>query len=955
MTVYIRRFTEDPGLDVLLDIESVNIIDLEPPEAFAGVGTGTALLVGEFENGPFNTPTEVFGPSDLVSTFGEFGYAYDGVKGNNPCARSRKADGAVIPEYWNGNGFVHLNGKKFRRLILTRVDTSVGSVEFTRLAALTGLFKPTYDLEPGQFLNLATDLAGPVNVAFNATAATITGSPFVGALLGGDSVVLGYDAASDFTVTFLATDTTIAAAIARINLAAGFTFAVEDAGAIKLTGRQRGLGGEVRVVSESPAGVTAKLGLALGGTKGATTSNAVFPVALQPGDTFDGKVDQQLVADTLTIAATTATYTGAAATYAAVVAGHSLELVINGIPGTQSIVFTGAENSQATFLATINAALVGGAAMDSGGQIMIQTDRKGSGAGGEIISGDADVLASLGFAPALLVNAGPNNVIDVLAVTAAEFAGLLTATFTGGTAGSTGIAVGTTQVTWETNTAGATPSGVQFTGGTGVAKIAGYDLLEHNGIAGIAAVTNGTGNVQNIDAVTVSEVNTLVNAAIPTLAVMRDYDQNIVICNTTKTGVAEVEVGATTTALDFGFPVGVGVQATADENVTIPAGTRVRNAGGDEWVTMESVLAEATNYTGWTAKVRHAIDDGTGSAALVSTVNVLPFPILGGVFSVDNPLPLTNALDELELDAAYYAAIQTTTDLNTVAKEANFIWSARQSNICRRAVRENAILASERGCRGRMCAIRPPIGTTRAVAMGNAEPGVGAYRHERVMYAFPGVSTYVPAIALKGVSGGAGFTANGIVSQGADGFAVSVCCRLPSEENPGQLTTFMDAVQGLESGAEYAGWVIDDYKAFKRAGIIAPRMDDGIAIFQSGVTSVDPTVTPARVRITRRRMADEIQDSLAAISKRYGKRMSSRQRRQQFVLDCKGYMESLLSPNDPTKRRIDSYSVDPNRSNTPTSLAAGAYYVFVQAKTYPSLDAIVIQSEVGENVVITEV
>jgi hypothetical protein len=98
MTVYIRRFTEDPGLDVLLDIESVNIIDLEPPEAFAGVGTGTAILVGEFENGPFNTPTEVFGPSDLVSTFGEFGYAYDGVKGNNPCARSHKADGAIVPD-----------------------------------------------------------------------------------------------------------------------------------------------------------------------------------------------------------------------------------------------------------------------------------------------------------------------------------------------------------------------------------------------------------------------------------------------------------------------------------------------------------------------------------------------------------------------------------------------------------------------------------------------------------------------------------------------------------------------------------------------------------------------------------------------------------------------------------------------------------------------------------------
>jgi hypothetical protein len=101
-------------------------------------------------------------------------------------------------------------------------------------------------------------------------------------------------------------------------------------------------------------------------------------------------------------------------------------------------------------------------------------------------------------------------------------------------------------------------------------------------------------------------------------------------------------------------------------------------------------------------------------------------------------------------------------------------------------------------------------------------------------------------------------------------------------------------------------------------------------------------------------MADEIQDSLASISKKYGKKLSSRQRRQQFVIDCKDYMESLLSPNDPTQQRIDSYSIDPNRSNTTTSLAAGLYYVFVKAKTYPSLDSIVLETEIGENVTINE-
>ncbi len=732
MAVYTRRFTEDPGVSVLLDIESVNIIDLEPPEAFAGLGTGTAILVAEFENGPYEEVTEVFGPSDLLQTFGDFGYTYDGVKGNNPCARSRYADAAITAEHWNGNGMISLNGKTFRRLILVRVDTSVGYVRFTRLAALVGLFKPTYDLEPGQILTVQTDLVAATNVTFTAAEAVVTGAGGVFNPAAGDYIDLAYDKNATVRVTFQAGDTGLAAVIARINTAFGFTFASDNGGELEFTGRRRGTDGEVNIVGGSAGTVVAF--------------------------------------------------------------GHAV------------------------------------------------------------------------------------------------------------------------------------------------------------------AVTPGTGNVADIDAVTVAEVNTLVNAAVPTLNVMRDADQNIVIYNNTTTGLAEVEVvSATTTALDFGFPLDVaGEQAEVDEDVTIPAGTRIRNAGADEWVTTQSVTAVAGEYTDWDAKVRHADDDGTGAAAPVGTVNVLPFPVVGGIYAVTNPLPLSAALSELQIDSKYYDAIQKTLDLNTVAREANFIWAARQSNIIRRGLRENVITASKIGCRGRMTAIRPPMGTTRLVARGDAEPGVGAYRHERVVYCYPGVSTYVPGIATRGTAGGDGFTANGVINQGADGFAISVMCRLPSEENPGQLTTFMDAVQGLESGAEFVGWVMDDYKAFKRAGIMAVRMDDGIAIFQSGVTSVDPGTYPAKVRISRRRMADEIQDSLASISKKYGKKLSSRQRRQQFVIDCKDYMESLRSQDDPTQQRIDSYSIDPNRSNTTTSLAAGLYYVFVKAKTYPSLDSIVLETEIGENVTINE-
>ena len=52
MSMFVRRFTQDPGNTVLLNIESVDVIDLTPPSAILGIGTGTTMCVGEFEDAP---------------------------------------------------------------------------------------------------------------------------------------------------------------------------------------------------------------------------------------------------------------------------------------------------------------------------------------------------------------------------------------------------------------------------------------------------------------------------------------------------------------------------------------------------------------------------------------------------------------------------------------------------------------------------------------------------------------------------------------------------------------------------------------------------------------------------------------------------------------------------------------------------------------------------------------
>lgn len=732
MSVYIRRFEFDPGEDVLLEIESVNILDLEPPAAISGVGTGTACLVGEFENGPFAASSgttsergvfEVTSATDMRNRAGELGYTYDGVRGENPSARIRYSDSAVVGEKWNGNGFVHLNGKKFKRLILCRVDTSVGAVEFSRLAYVSGTGEVTYNLEPGQTLVFEADGGGDDTATFSAAVAVLTGSGAAfGSIVAGDTVTLGYDDAENFTVTFLTDDTTIAAVVARINTAAGFTFASDNgSGQLRLTGRQRGTGGAVRVVS------------------GTAVTNL----------------------------------------------GHT------------------------------------------------------------------------------------------------------------------------------------------------------------------TGTTAGTGNVANIDKVTVAEVTTLVEAANAsvTFEIAADGSARLTNIGTPLTGTLEVK--SSSTAVAFGFDNDEHTAASGDAG-TIPAGTRVRVPSGQQFVTMQDLAVDADDAGPYSVKIRHALDDGTGTSAIAGAVDEVEQSPTIGAFSVVNPLPITACLTETQIDARYVEAIAATINISNVSREITHMWSARQSNAVRRALRANAIEASSVGCFGRKCVIRPPLGTTRGVAQSDAEPGVGAYRHQRTWYTFPGVRTYIPRIAERGVGGSTGFTADGFVDTGADGFLVSVCTQLPPEENPGQLTSFTGAIVSLESSPNAQDFDMTDYINFKAKGIVAPRMDEGVAIFQSGITSVDPRTSPSLVNISRRQMADYIQDSLARRAKGFGKKLSTKKRRDAFVGEVRAWLSGLVSGG-----RIEGFTID-LKANTPRTLGRGMFRVVINVRTLSSLDSIVLETIVGEQVTLSE-
>ncbi len=108
-------------------------------------------------------------------------------------------------------------------------------------------------------------------------------------------------------------------------------------------------------------------------------------------------------------------------------------------------------------------------------------------------------------------------------------------------------------------------------------------------------------------------------------------------------------------------------------------------------------------------------------------------------------------------------------------------------------------------------------------------------------------------------------------------------------------------------------------------------------------------------RIARRRMADYCQDSIAQRVNQLAKQPLTNQLKDSAVAEITAFLSELLSENNPAAQRIDAYQVDDRSGNTPTSLAAGIYVVIVRVRLTPSADFIVLQTEIGENVTISQV
>lgn len=143
-----------------------------------------------------------------------------------------------------------------------------------------------------------------------------------------------------------------------------------------------------------------------------------------------------------------------------------------------------------------------------------------------------------------------------------------------------------------------------------------------------------------------------------------------------------------------------------------------------------------------------------------------------------------------------------------------------------------------------------------------------------------------------------------------------------------------------------------DYVDLRAAGIASLEMDLGSAVFVSGVTT---SLTSGLTEITRRRMADFIQLSLAQSLRFTVKKKNTAERRKANV----GMITAFLKDLQKSGRIVDNpddalgYKVDGEILNTPTQRAQGIEKILVRVKLVGHMLHVVLETELGTGVTIS--
>jgi len=307
------------------------------------------------------------------------------------------------------------------------------------------------------------------------------------------------------------------------------------------------------------------------------------------------------------------------------------------------------------------------------------------------------------------------------------------------------------------------------------------------------------------------------------------------------------------------------------------------------------------------------------------------------------------------LESEYEDALASLLSEEAPARDVNIVWLGRKGSAYTSALRSHCLLKSESG-RGRIGVTSPPLdmgveAIETSAAIADAWPGVGAYRNERILYGWPGVTTKVKeAVGYTLTGADASSYDDGEIDTTWDGWICAVLSNLAPERNPGQaappVPTVLAPVLNLQRGAPTLA--INDYKELRSAGVMAPRFDRKFGLqIQSGVTT---SLVSGEKNVNRRRFADFVQDSVAERLVGFNKLPLSNDVKDSASAEVFAFLNDLLSPNDAKRQRIKGFQVDDVSGNTAELEALGIWTIIGRVNMLSTADFIVFQTEVGPGV-----
>lgn len=388
------------------------------------------------------------------------------------------------------------------------------------------------------------------------------------------------------------------------------------------------------------------------------------------------------------------------------------------------------------------------------------------------------------------------------------------------------------------------------------------------------------------------------------------------------------------------------------QDIVIPKGTTI--AAGivaiDQTDLNENGTAGATAFfVKGTTLASAALDSVIDSAlpnvnSTIAATGISSITSAGAATAIFAPGTAAAALD-VKITSLYGAAITKTLPGTDQTDDITVIWSARTNSTIRPLLATNASSASEQG-RGRIALVSASRATaataaaaTTAKTNAKALATTESYRSDRVIVCFPYTKLFSSELGSVNVT----------VSPAS--WMASTLSNTPEEQNPAQRNPYIQALQELEDAFVANPMSRADYVSFKANGVAALRKDRQVGWwFQSGITAVLPATSPTLAPIKRRRMADFIQDSLANIGANYNKGPATTERVDQLVAEIDAFLSGLLSAQNPSLQRIESYAIDPDGGNTPELTALGIFTVKVAVRLLASMDTLLFNTTIGETV-----